>query len=169
MILICTLLFAIAAQDFKERAVVSILFPVLFFLIGIYVVLKNGLQITLLQTVLNLVLILFFSVSLFLIYGIREKSFKRIINKKLGMGDLVFWASVTPLFSVLNFVLWFISSLVFTLIAYLCFTLIYKQKKDEFKIPLAGFQALFLAAMLIINERFFHWNFSVDIVSLIST
>ncbi len=72
---------------------------------------------------------------------------KKIINPfqtYFGMGDFLFYIAVAPLFITYNFILYFILSMLFSIIMFL---LLRKKMKEE-TIPLAGFASLLLLALI---------------------
>src|SRR5688572_5588767 len=68
-------------------------------------------------------------------------------STKLGTGDLLFWMLSTPLFTPVNFILWMVYSLLFSLVAYGCVMLV--SGKRQLTVPLAGLQAVMLIIVLI--------------------
>lgn len=72
---------------------------------------------------------------------------KKIINPfqtYFGIGDFLFYIAVAPLFLTFNFILYFILSMLFSIIMFL---LLRKKMKEE-TIPLAGFASLLLLALI---------------------
>lgn len=156
---------AIAYTDCKDRSV-----PV-YLLLGLLVIclVNTALQVDIttafLQLAVNTALIVLLLISLLLYYRLRQGSFKGVVNQKLGAGDIVFWIAITPLFSLFNFMLFFISSLVIVLIVMMVRL---ARKQPVALIPLAGYQALVLAAIIIINALFFNHPFCINLLSFYS-
>ncbi|MHC0439227.1 hypothetical protein [Flavobacterium sp. 3-210] len=72
--------------------------------------------------------------------SIKNKQFLNPFKNYFGLGDLLFYLAVTPLFILPKFILFFILSMIFALL--LQFT--FKKIMRENTVPLAGFAALFL-------------------------
>ncbi len=53
-----------------------------------------------------------------LYFAFKERQFRSIIDDKIGLGDLVFFAAITPLFDPYTFILFYLSSLLFALLAF---------------------------------------------------
>lgn len=164
-LIFCTILLAVVYMDFKERVVPLYLLFVLFIISLVYTCYQADVATAFLQLALNTGLIVMLLVSLLFYYRLRQGSFKGVVNHKLGVGDMVFWVTIAPLFSLLNFILYFISSLLAVLIL-VVIRLIFNTKVDL--IPLAGYQALFLLFITIGNALFFNHNFSIDLLSFYS-
>ena len=123
-------------QDYKTRSVVWPLFPCVLILGAFYsFYYTESLQKFVLNTGLNIGFFLLQIVLLKIVFG-----FKRIINHKLGIGDILFILCCCFFFSPLNFLVFYILSLLFSLCVY--FLWLNKSQKDS--IPLAGIQAVFL-------------------------
>ncbi|MGN7787298.1 prepilin peptidase [Niabella sp. 22666] len=162
LIITCIILLAIAYTDFKERAVPVYLFIGLLVICFITTVLQTDMATAFLQLAINTGLIMLLLVALLIYYRLRQSSLKEVINQKLGIGDMAFWIAIAPLFSVVNFMLFFISSL---LVVLLIMIVRIALKKRVALIPLAGYQAAVLVVIIIINRLFFNHPFSIDLLS----
>lgn len=159
------LLLSITYMDFKKRYVLLPFFCGLFASTICYAVLQTNISTALLHLVLNSAVILLIAIILFMYYRFTEKTRSAFINSKIGSGDILFWFCITPLFSVQNFLLFFI----FSLLLILCIVLIKIISSPQNKttlIPLAGYQSLLLFLVLLINQIYYQHNLSVDILSL---
>jgi hypothetical protein len=103
----------------------------------------------------SLLLILYnciFFILVFLILTIylssKERSFVNPFEKHFGFGDLLFYIAVSPLFLFTNYILFFIGSMMFSILAYA----ILRVKHET--IPLAGYASLLLI-MVIMKDIFF--------------
>lgn len=79
------------------------------------------------------------------------------VSKYCGAGDVMFWVACLWCFSPLNFLLFFVVSLV----GALAFHLLLRQWLQHYQsiyIPLAGFQGLFLTAALALELLLPQWN-----------
>jgi len=130
-IAILALLALVFAQDMRSRAVYWLLFPVL---TALFIVL-TGFSVV---AVINIVFLLvqFLLVSAY--FSIKKRRWVNVMKGLLGWGDMLFLLSIAFYLSVLNFIFFYIASLLFVLL----FAARYKH------IPLAGLQALLFAVLL---------------------
>ncbi|MFL0087779.1 hypothetical protein V2550_03800 [Tenacibaculum maritimum] len=73
----------------------------------------------------------------------------------IALGDVVFLIAVIPLFNFINYALFYVFGMVFSLIFHLGITVIeknYLEKKET--VPLAGYLSLFLIIVLILCRKF---------------
>jgi len=77
--------------------------------------------------------------------SLRNRKLLNPFSNYFGLGDLLFFLSVTPLFLTYNFILFFICAMVFSIMLQLAF----QRKMNEKTIPLAGFSALLLLLLLV--------------------
>ena len=145
--LICIIV-CIFCQDLRQRAVYLLLFPLLFVVSYFYV--KN--ELTPFDWKVNGAFVLLQLLVLWVYFSIKEKRTINYINKYLGLGDILFFIVLVLWFTPVNFILFFVGSLIITLIG----TIIFKPKSiTSYKIPLAGIHALFLALVILLRESFF--------------
>lgn len=140
-------------QDCKERLVYWFLYP----LVGIL-----GFSIQLFYTDIYLALInsfinLCFILTVLLILWVYTKLIMKqdLVNKGIGIGDLLFFVFLSFCFSIISFFIFFVCSLLFSLLLYFML----KRKKPELEsIPLAGLMSLFFAVVyfstFFINSSF---------------
>jgi hypothetical protein len=152
---ISALLLIIAYQDFKFRAVNWIVFPLLALLSIIFNLLSLN---TLLELCKNsMINLIFITVQFLLLYLYFILKIKKIIplTEKIGLGDLLFLCAVSFLFSPVNFIFFYIFSLITSLCIYGITSLIFK-KNNPFSgaIPLAGLQSLFLFIFILATVLF---------------
>jgi hypothetical protein len=143
------ILLVILVQDLKSRAVYWILFPVLI----IVLLLLNYFQYRSLSAIWQPVLINmgFLLLQLILVsayFSIKHGRWINITDSLLGLGDILFLLSVASYLSAVNFLFFYVVSLILILFGWLVWQP-QTGKKDK-TIPLAGMQALlfmlFLAA-----------------------
>jgi hypothetical protein len=142
----------IAYQDFRSRAVTWFFFPLLALwgaglafselrsmpLLGRYVAINCGFLVVQL-------------VVLRLWYYIRQKEKRPFIDHAIGKGDIFFLLAAGCFFSPVNFLLFYLLSLFFSLIAYLTLRLWPAVASRAPTVPLAGLQAAFLLLCLPIH------------------
>ncbi|WP_299627653.1 hypothetical protein [uncultured Tenacibaculum sp.] len=80
---------------------------------------------------------------------------KQSLFSAIGLGDFLFFIALAVAFPLTTFLIIFITSLLFSLLLFL----VIKKKLKEKTVPLAGFQAIFLFLILLLNLTF-------DIVNL---
>jgi len=151
IILILILLFVIY-QDVKSRTI-HIVLPVAVFIITLYIN-HNVSYLELSGVFPNILFILINMIGLVLYTSLRNGKMSNPINKTMGMGDVLFFIALTPLFNLKPFILFFVSGLLFSLVLF-GFNSLFKKVKT---IPLAGYLALFLvlnmASHFVVNKSF---------------
>jgi len=146
-------LLGIIYEDFKFRAI-HWYWLVLILMIGFW-----HFDFHLEQSLINLSLLLIQFLVLTCYFSFKEKKWINITDKYLGLGDLLFFIPLALFFSPVNFLLFFVGSIIGTLMLMLCLKIVTKQILET--IPLAGFQSIFLLLWLWIgwsNEYSFRWD-----------
>jgi hypothetical protein len=133
-------------QDIKDRAI-HIGLPILIFAIGI-VINYNMAHLSFIGFLYNIGFIAINMIGLVGYYSLKSKSLVNPIDKFIGLGDLMFFMAITPLFNLKPFILFFISGLLFSLIIHAIVTIFKKTKT----IPLAGYLSLFLMLYVITKD-----------------
>ncbi|HAF29430.1 MAG TPA: hypothetical protein DCG75_10325 [Bacteroidales bacterium] len=158
-ILLLLILVFILYQDLRYQAVSWIFFVVGLALTLIISIKENYLTDLIVNSTINFLFILFQLSVIYLFTWIKFKKKKNIFKSVFGLGDLLFLLMIIPLFSPLNFVIFFIASIIFTLFVYTILRSIKIYKKH--RIPLAGLQSLFLFIVLI-SQIFSKFNLYND-------
>ncbi|WP_448698206.1 hypothetical protein ACFGVR_15415 [Mucilaginibacter sp. AW1-3] len=155
------ILFAIFLQDIKSRSVYWFWFP----LLSVLFVLSNYFLKHLTWTELsgNIALnLLFIGLQLFLVtvyFSVKHSRWVNISKDLLGLGDMLFLIAIAFYLSILNYIVFYISSLV---IIVLCWSVIrLLSKKNQQQIPLAGLQAILFMVFLIAQR----WSDQIDLTS----
>lgn len=150
-------LLAIFIQDLKYKRI-HVLFPAAVFIAGIVMLLNKLGSNSLYMVLYNSLLFLFIFFSLVCYMSIRNGKFINPFKNYFGLGDLLFFLSIAPFLTLVNYLFYFISAMVFTVASY------YSLKKffADNHIPLAGFSALLLVGF-IISDVFFGNNFIITI------
>ncbi len=107
----------------------------------------------------NMMFLFVLLVMLYFYFTVRDKSFKMPLKERLGIGDIVFFIAVTPLFYLKDFMLFFITGMLMSILQHLVFQRFMRTKT----IPLAGFLANYLLLILII-----HYIFDFNCLKIIS-
>lgn len=152
-------LIMIVYQDLRFQAVSWIFFVIGFALTLIMSIKENYLTDLLVNSTINSLFILFQLSIIYLFTWIKFKKRSNIFKSVFGLGDFLFLIMIIPLFSPLNFVVFFITSAIFTLFVY--FILYWIKIYNKQRVPLAGLQSLFLFIVLI-SQIFSKFNLYND-------
>lgn len=143
-------LFAIFYQDMKYRAVYWICFPLLALSLFLMKYQLSGLE----QAITDALLVLAFLVVQFILlwgyFSLKNKQAINLTSSHLGWGDILFLLAIIFYLSPVNYLLFYVSSLMSVLV----YALITKglNKENHQRIPLAGLQALLLGAAISIDH-----------------
>ncbi|MES2394423.1 MAG: hypothetical protein V4549_00365 [Bacteroidota bacterium] len=154
------LLAVVLFQDLKQRQISWFLIPLLlvsFLAQGLFSISANELM---RYTMFNIGFIVVQLVILTAYISIKNKKLVNIINSYLGIGDVLFIATVAAAFSPLNFIVFYIAALLFTLLVFLVVKLLTKKLSKE--IPLAGAMAAVMIALILVNQWLPDVNFYKD-------
>lgn len=148
--LIALTLLVIAYQDYTTRMVHWVSFPLLAaggILVGAWEL--SSLSHLLRYAFLNL---LFLALQFILLKGYylaRHRKNQLIIDKKIGLGDILFLSAAAFFFSPLNFIFFYVLSLVLSLLFWSLRNLV--RRSADASIPLAGYQASFLLLAVVFS------------------
>ncbi|MBF4485853.1 prepilin peptidase [Flavobacterium sp. CSZ] len=146
VLLLC--LAVVFIQDWRFRKI-HVALPLVIFAVSLFIITiekYNLLEIVLFNTGFFLI-----TLGILTIYmSLKSKKFLNPFQHYFGLGDLLYYLAITPLFLLKNYILFFILSLVFAIV--LQFSL--KKFIREETVPLAGFSALFLF-IIILKDSFF--------------
>lgn len=135
-------------QDIKDRSI-HVILPICILVLCLLVN-YNSTNLSLKDIFYNIVFIGINTLGLIIYFSIKTKSFVNPIDQFIGLGDIVFFIAITPLFNLKDFMLFFIVGLIFSLMVHsIC--ILYKSTKT---IPLAGYLSLFLAFNILITNIF---------------
>lgn len=160
-VLILAVLLIIFVQDMMSRSVYWILFPLLATLFIVLRLLSRQNFADIGQS--TLINLSFLVVQLLLVsayFSLKRGQWVNITAGLLGWGDVFFLLCAAVYLSVLNFLFFYIFSLMITLLLWLTRQLMINKKSKQ--IPLAGLQALFLAACLAGSWWFLPVNLTYD-------
>jgi len=144
-------LFACVYQDIKDRTIHVLWFVVIFIATGL---INYELTNDWIDSVYALLFLIVNISVLFLYTSVKNKRIINIFQSHLGLGDVLFFIAIIPLFSVRNFILFFITGMIVSMILHLLFNTFQKQ----LTIPLAGYLSLFLISIL--SYSFISSNYS---------
>jgi len=122
-----------------------VLWPILLFIAGTYSVMTNFNK----DNGISLIAInsgfLLFTFSVLIAYmGLKNKAFINPFKNYFGLGDLLFYLAITPFFILANYILFFILSMIFSIIVFFIFRKIINKES----IPLAGYASILLIIVL---------------------
>lgn len=137
--LVLILVFAIiCVQDLKYRAIHAILLVIT----GIIAIIYNFLepQLLIYDMLQSIGFLLVTSVAFMIYQTIVKKQLQNPIDSSIGLGDILFFIVITPLFQLHNYMLFFIVGLLLSVVMFL---LTHKTRKHT-TIPLAGYLSICL-------------------------
>lgn len=91
---------------------------------------------------------------LFFYVSLREKRWTNLFERHFGLGDLLFFLAVTPLFNSFNYILFFITGMFFSATVHGLVSLRWKTPT----IPLAGYLAVYVISLKAVG-----WLWAVDL------
>lgn len=138
-------------QDWKYRKI-HVVFPVIVLVASILAI-KLPIKLLANVVIFNMAFFLFTLGVLMGYMTIKNKQFLNPFTNYFGLGDFLFYIAIVPLFLLKDYVLFFILSLVFTVVVYMSLRKMMAQQT----IPLAGFASLLLI-FVIISDVFFDFH-----------
>jgi len=142
-IIVLLILLVVVFQDLKYRAI-HVILPILLFIAAIarFLLLKHHIY-QLVSTVVFLGLVL---LGLFLYTSVKSKKISNPIDSSIGLGDIVFFIAIIPLFFSTTYILFFSTGMLFTIACHLLFT-----RNKEAHVPLAGYLSIYLILLSIVD------------------
>lgn len=159
------LLGVVFVQDLRARAVSIILFPLLLGCFTCMALAANAVAEVLEWASLNVLFLTLQLVLLYLYFWLKNRGYTAVVGQSMGWGDILFWLVACVLFSPANFILFFLSSLVFSLVLHLVLSR-FSTAAHRATVPLAGYQALCLALALGVQQLLPGVNFHDDYLLL---
>jgi len=143
-------------QDIRLRLVTWLLFPAIA-IMGVIYSLTNSISVKtlLMNSIINFGFLITQFMIVKLIFWLKTKRphENKIIDQKLGVGDVLLMIACIFYFPPFSFLLFYCLSLVFVLAMHLISVVIRSKKKAFDKtIPMAGYQALFLVIYLFVAQ-----------------
>lgn len=139
-VLTIVVLSIVVYQDFKFRAISAILLPLLLLLL----LAKNGLGA---DNVINLAFIVLQLTVLTAYISLKNKRLTNIIDSYLGLGDILFLMVACVAFSTMEFVVFYVAGLLFSLLAFMIYRVVRRNTSPE--IPLAGLLSIAMIIQLL--------------------
>lgn len=138
---------AILYQDLRYRAIDVRIVVVVFVLCLIRNYLSTYVDIY--DFLISVGFVAFLLISLIAYFSVKHKRFFNPVDSEIGTGDILFFLAITPLFYFKDYILFFTTSLIFSLALFF----IFRSRLEKRAIPLAGFISLYL--MIISSINFF--------------
>jgi hypothetical protein len=160
-IILLIFLIIIAVQDIRNREVSWYLFPMAFSVILVKALSMLPYEELFFNFSMNLMFIGLQLIVLFSFYAMKNKKFINIINKYIGIGDLIFFVLLCAGFSPLVFGCYLVASFLFAIIAFYVVNIFIKKSIST--IPLAGGLALSYSLLLIAGLFFKNLNLYNDL------
>lgn len=135
-------------QDIRYRLIYWICFPVLLFLMIILGFQEMKAFDIVSNSVFNSGFLLLQLFMLTIYFSIKQGRLVNITDGLIGWGDVLFLFAITCYFSPINYIAFYMLSLLVILSFIIVCT---GSKKENLKIPLAGLQALLLIGFLIVD------------------
>lgn len=140
---LCISLLVVCFQDWKSRRIHLIL-PVLIFSLSFFLVPLTA--VILLKCIIYNITFFVITFSILVAYmSFKNKQFTNPFAHYFGLGDLLFYMAIAPLFLLKNYIVFFILSMIF---AVLLQTFLQKRMLHN-SVPLAGFASLFLLLVIL--------------------
>lgn len=143
-------LVACLVQDVKYRGIHFMLFPSIL-IITLFLNYRMDWGWT--DVVLSASFVSVIILVLFIYVSLKQKQLVNIFKSYLGLGDVLFFVVATPLFSFRNYMIYFISGMIFSIV----FHLLFNRFQNHKTIPLAGymsFYAIGLVAYTFVDPSF---------------
>lgn len=137
-------------QDLKHRGIHLLVFPI-FLSVSLFLNFKMNWgwkDVWISSLFLTIVLII-----LFIYISLKNKKLVNIFQSHLGFGDVLFLICIIPLFSLRNFILFFIAGMIFSMVMHFLFQKFQKHKT----IPLAGYLSILVFGLIVYS--FFNPSF----------
>ncbi len=153
-IILSIIMFVVFIQDIKYRA---IHYSLLILIVIVNFVLWFNYSKDYKTLMFNLFFLITTLLGLKIYITITKKEKVKGMYLGLGLGDLLFFLTVIPLFNIYNYIFFFITGMIFSLIMHLFF----KKTSNNNLIPLAGYLALYiiiLEGFMFLSGNDFHNN-----------
>ena len=132
-------------QDYKSRLVYWFLYPIVGLLAFLIQTKENSFIIASTNSSINILFITLILLFCFLYAKLKLK--KKFVNEVIGVGDILFFVFISFSFSILSFMVFFVFSLLFSLMVHF----VLKNKEKDITIPLAGYMSFFFATIYSIS------------------
>lgn len=135
----------IAYQDFTERLISWIFFPIVGTLLVVNQLYQPYISITFSQFYINCALLIFMLFLTTVFYSLKERKIVLIFQKYMGVGDVLAMGLVCVSFSPINMLLCLLGSFMISLVV----AIIFKSLRVHSTIPMAGVISILIAIVII--------------------
>ena len=148
---------AIFWQDNKMRQI-HIVLPVVVFLCAFIFINSFHSKYTVVFS--NLIFLFTTFVALITYMSIKNKKYINPFKNYFGLGDLLFYIAISPLFLLKSYIVFFVCSMIFAIVIQYLF----KKYISQDSVPLAGLSSVLLI-FIILNDTFLSW-YQVTLIKL---
>ena len=148
---------AIFWQDNKMRQI-HIVLPVVVFLCAFIFINSFHSKYTVVFS--NLIFLFTSFVALITYMSIKNKKYINPFKNYFGLGDLLFYIAISPLFLLKSYIVFFVCSMIFAILIQYSF----KKYISQDSVPLAGLSSVLLI-FIILNDTLFSW-YQVTLIKL---
>jgi hypothetical protein len=148
-ILLGIVLLIIVYQDFNYRTLSAYIVLIALALSAFYSVWMNGWKQTFTFVGINLLFIVFQMIGVFIYFSLKNKSYINIVNKYIGVGDILFFVVVSFSFSPVNFILFNLAAYILILLVFGILNVAFRYSKT---VPLAGCLSVLLAIIVALHK-----------------
>ena len=148
---------AIFWQDNKMRQI-HVVLPVVVFLCAFIFIKSFPAKYTVVFS--NLIFLFTSFVALITYMSIKNKKYINPFKNYFGLGDLLFYIAISPLFLLKSYIVFFVCSMIFAIVIQYLF----KKYIAQDSVPLAGLSAALLI-FIILNDTLFSW-YQVTLIKL---
>ncbi len=134
-------------QDWRERGIHYLLFPLILF-ISLILFWRSGFPWSIIGS--NALFLSVVFIAMIGYVSLRNGKLTNVFKSDFGWGDVLFLFAITPLFAPQNFILFFISGMILSGI----FHLLIGQRVSDSRIPLAGYLANYIVLICSVNLVF---------------
>jgi hypothetical protein len=152
-------------EDFVGRAVHAILFPLVLILSIGYSYQSLSIDEILFNVFISGCFLFVQAFALITYFMIKHKRWVNITNDYLGWGDVLFLLAILPFFSPVAYLIFYLASLILTIIIVLLYRSICKNELKY--IPLAGIQSVILIVVLTYHQFVYPILYS-DLLSILA-
>lgn len=134
-------------EDFKYHAITWFIVPLIFILVFFNGIIQINFKILMGYFLINSGIIILQLLGLIIYFYFKEKRITGIINKQLGLGDILILFAMALFFAPVNFVLFILISLILTLLVSIIKFSVFPKRNRQ--IPLAGYWGIYMNLLIL--------------------
>lgn len=143
-------------QDFRTRSIHWIIIPVLILL---FMLSRYNAGFDWKEAIGNVIFLSIILIGLTLYFSLKERQWINPIDSLIGLGDILYFVTLTLAFSAFDFVFYFITGLLFSLFIFLIYTRFRWNSKIE--LPLAGTMSIWYM-LLFLYSNFYNNGLGIE-------